>query len=413
VAEGDNDVDNVDVDKEPVTRLVGCGFPHKQKVDVRIVDRESRTELPEGSVGEIWVRSPSKAAGYFGNEQATLEDFGATLSDQPLEEYLRTGDLGFFYETELFICGRLKDLIIVAGRNYYPQDIEATAEATSDELRPGCSAAFTIDVSSGGGGEEVALLMELRTVPGSTVKIRELCDPLAETVRASVQREHSLGISEVVFLATKTVPKTSSGKIARSWCRKGFLAGTLQTVYRKSFVSGGGIGGAGVGVFEIEGGEASTAHGGSSQAAASATAPLTPDEITALRATGKAELMDRLRTDVARTGQLPPDSIDYDTALVTILDSLCISQFSGRLQSAYSVRLSDEYLFRESVTVRKLAEVVKLGYAPDDGDGSGAMVGAERTNGGAAASELQSGKAEGLAGALGCPPGVRVCCVIQ
>eukprot|EP00536_Pseudo-nitzschia_multiseries_P014630 jgi/Psemu1/262284/estExt_Genewise1Plus.C_7430001 len=370
-------------DEGPVSYLVGCGFPHRQKVDVRIVDRESRTELSEGTVGEIWVRSPSKASGYFGNEQATLEDFGATLASNPLDEYLRTGDLGFFYRTELFICGRLKDLIIVAGRNYYPQDIEATAEATSDELRPGCSAAFTIDVSHGG-GEEVALVMELRTVPGSAAKIKELCDPLADAVKAAIHREHSLGISEVLFLKTKTVPKTSSGKIARSWCRKGFLAGTLQTVYRKSFTRG-------TASLEIEGSPGDgDANGGvaAGGGAPPSKAPLTEDEIRTLRATGKTELMTRLRIDVAQMGQLPPDSIDYDTALVTILDSLAISH----------------------VTLQKLAEVVKLGYAPDDGDGAAL---AEATGSNGADVNFNSGKAEGLAGVLGCPPGVRVCCVIQ
>jgi acyl-CoA synthetase (AMP-forming)/AMP-acid ligase II/acyl carrier protein len=373
-----------------MTHLVGCGFPHKQKVDVRIVDRESCAELPSGKVGEIWVRSASKAGGYFGKEAETKEDFGAMLSGGGSMEYLRTGDLGFFYKKELFICGRLKDLIIVAGRNYYPQDIEATAEATApDLLRPGCSAAFTIDVS-GAGGEEVALVMELKDVPGSNAKIQELCDPLADKVKASVNQEHSLGLSQILFLQTKTVPKTSSGKIARAWCRKGFLAGTLKAVYRKSFASGAAS------TFEVE----------SSAMVAPSSAPLTKEKIAELRATDTAALTEKLRMDVARVGQIPPDSIDDETALVTILDSLSISQFAGRLESAYAVRLSDEYLFREGVTLRKLAEVVKLGYAPDDVGGGG-------SNGHAATAAPPGGTADGLAGALGCPPGVRVCCVIQ
>jgi acyl-CoA synthetase (AMP-forming)/AMP-acid ligase II len=406
VAESDSDTNS---NSSGVTNLVGCGFPHKQKVDVRIVDRESCTELPKEKVGEIWVRSPSKAGGYFGKEAETREDFGATLAgDENKNNYLRTGDLGFLYKDELFICGRLKDLIIVAGRNYYPQDIEATAESTSpDQLRPGCSAAFTVDVvSRGGGGEEVALVMELRDVPNNSSKIRELCDSLADTIRAAINQEHSLGLSQIVFLQTKTVPKTSSGKIARAWCRKGFLAGTLKVVYKKSFATKNG--GSSISSFEIEGN--SQAAGGSSIPAFSSNAPLTKEKIAELRAMDKTELTNKLRMDVARMGQIPPDSIDNDTALVTILDSLSISQFAGRLESAYAVKLSDEYLFREGVTLTKLAEVTKLGYAPDD-------VGREASNnnGGpsSSSSSPQGGNAEGLAGALGCPPGVKVCCVIQ
>eukprot|EP00531_Pseudo-nitzschia_arenysensis_P009436 CAMPEP_0116149928 /NCGR_PEP_ID=MMETSP0329-20121206/19247_1 /TAXON_ID=697910 /ORGANISM="Pseudo-nitzschia arenysensis, Strain B593" /LENGTH=772 /DNA_ID=CAMNT_0003646351 /DNA_START=74 /DNA_END=2395 /DNA_ORIENTATION=- len=387
-----------DTNQANVTHLVGCGFPHRQNVDVRIVDRETCTDLAPKKVGEIWVRSPSKAGGYFGKVAETKEDFGATLAGgDSSQEYLRTGDLGFFYQQELFICGRLKDLIIVAGRNYYPQDIEATAEAVApDQLRPGCSAAFTIDVVSraGGGGEEVALVMELREVPSTSAKIQELCDSLADAVKAAVNQEHSLGLSQIVFLQTKTVPKTSSGKIARAWCRKGFLAGSLKVVYKKSYTKNGASS------FEID-------QSGGSQAPAFSNAPLTKKKIAELRAMDKAELTNKLRMDVARMGQIPPDSIDDDTALVTILDSLSISQFSGRLESAYAVKLSDDYLFREGVTLQKLAEVVKLGYAPDDNTEGAAA------NGNAAMASPPSGNAGGLAGALGCPPGVRVCCVIQ
>ncbi len=391
-AEGVVSVVKTNASNSTVTHLVGCGFPHHQNVDVRIVDRETCQALPPETVGEIWVRSPSKAGGYFGKEAETKEDFGAQLEGSSnFHEYLRTGDLGFLYKQELFICGRLKDLIIVAGRNYYPQDIEATAEAVApDQLRPGCSAAFTVDVVSKG-AEEVALVMELKEVPGSSAKIQELCDSLADAIKGAVNQEHSLGLSEIVFLQTKTVPKTSSGKIARAWCRKGYLAKTLKVVYKKSYTKNGASS------FEIE-------EGG---APAATTAPLTKESVAELRAMDKTEITNKLKLDVARMGQIAPDSIDNDTALVTILDSLSISQFSGRLQSAYAVKLSDEYLFREGVTLLKLAEVVKLGYAPDDNNQEGGI----STNGGIATAP--TGNAEGLAGALGCPPGVRVCCVIQ
>jgi acyl-CoA synthetase (AMP-forming)/AMP-acid ligase II len=232
-----------------VTRLVGCGYPSRCGVDVRIVDPDSCEPLDARvgdiatsnnpvRVGEIWINSPSKAAGYYGNPEATKHDFHASLSTtQDAEEratYLRTGDLGFAYNDELFICGRLKDLIIVGGRNYFPQDIESTVWNTSSELlRPGCIAAFTVDTLQTG-PEQVVVIAELRAVP-SPNDLDRVCSPLALDVWGSVNREHSLGLHEIVFIQSKSIPKTSSGKIARAWCRKAYVGGTLPVVYRKLF----------------------------------------------------------------------------------------------------------------------------------------------------------------------------------
>ena len=168
-----------DGESNAVTRLVGCGYPGHQGVDVKIVNTDTLEALGEDTVGEIWIHSPSKAAGYFGKPELTMEDFHAQLSGtdsngDSKDGYLRTGDLGFMHKDELFICGRLKDLIIIGGRNYYPQDLEASAEASSDLLRPGCSAAFTIDPTHEG-GEEVALVVELREVPTEKVGLLTCC----------------------------------------------------------------------------------------------------------------------------------------------------------------------------------------------------------------------------------------------
>ena len=167
------------------SRLVGCGYPEKQKVDVRIVDTSTIEERMENEVGEIWVRSESKAQGYYKKPLESKPEFCAQLGPipesalesnvnsmevdyVPSEGYLRTGDLGFMHGGELFICGRMKDLIIIGGRNYYPQDIEATVERTSNAIRPGCTAAFTVDPVSGE-GEQVAIVLELREVPNAQV----------------------------------------------------------------------------------------------------------------------------------------------------------------------------------------------------------------------------------------------------
>lgn len=159
-------------DSASFTTIVGCGYPSKQKVDVRIVDTVSMSEVQNDKVGEIWVNSSSKAGGYFNKPEETQECFRASLSSLSGSEstytYLRTGDLGFIHNDELFICGRLKDLIIVGGRNHYPQDIESTAEEVSDAFRPGCSAAFTVN-QIGNGDEKVALIMEMREVPQKDV----------------------------------------------------------------------------------------------------------------------------------------------------------------------------------------------------------------------------------------------------
>lgn len=149
-----------------ITRVVGCGYPSDQNVDVQIVNTESLKIEGEETVGEIWVNSPSKAAGYFNMPEKTKKDFFA-IPESSSNEYLRTGDLGFMINGELFICGRLKDLIIVAGRNHFPQDLETSCENATNELRPGCSCAFSITKETG--GEEVFIVCELRELPSSKV----------------------------------------------------------------------------------------------------------------------------------------------------------------------------------------------------------------------------------------------------
>jgi acyl-CoA synthetase (AMP-forming)/AMP-acid ligase II len=385
-AEQRNSVDENEDSESLVSTLVGCGFPKSQGIDVVIVNIETRTTVGEDVVGEIWVNSPSKAAGYYGKPKDSFDDFHATLSTSPndKEGYLRTGDLGFLHNDELFICGRLKDLIIIGGRNYYPQDIEATAEASSDKVRLGCSAAFTIDPAHQG-GEEVALVTELKEVP-PTKDVESVCLALANHLRAAINQEHSLGISSIAFLKTRTVPKTSSGKIARAWCRKGYLAGTLQEVYRRDF--------------KVDSSSPRTDQSTGPVRLETKASPPTSIDAPTIRAMTKTDILNKLVADLSRVGGVSIDSIDVKAPLVHMLDSLTISQFKGMLENNYAVKLSDEYLFRESTTTTKLVEVVKLGHAPDDADGAKAD-----------AMAVQTGKARGLAGALGCPPGV-VCIIM-
>lgn len=367
---------------DTVSKLIGCGYPARQGVDVRIVQLETLEELPEGNVGEIWINSPSKAAGYYNKSEETERDFHGQIKGTNNESgYLRTGDLGCLLNTELFICGRLKDLIIVGGRNYYPQDIEATAESTSEMLRPGCAAAFTIDLTNAG-GEEVALILELKEAP-PTPETANVCDPLANAIKSAVNQEHSLGLAQIVFLLPRSVPKTSSGKIARSWCRKAFVAGTLNVVYRKNFATTSKAS------LEIEPNDTSSPLLTSS-----------PRDAQAIRALSKNELLSRLIADVAKVGSMPVETIDKDAALVTILNSLDLSQFKGLFENKYACKISDEYMFRDTTTLSKLADIARLGHAPDDQGGN-------QASGQRNSQAMIEGNARGLAGALGCPPGVR------
>jgi acyl-CoA synthetase (AMP-forming)/AMP-acid ligase II len=161
-----------EVNAEEHHKIVGCGFPFRgDDVKVMIVNTETEMEQPSLTVGEVWVDSPSKAFGYWGKPELSNHDFCAVIqSSAPHQEqkedhagkYLRTGDLGFLYKGELFICGRIKDLIIIGGSNHYPQDIEHSIEQQLETyLRAGCSAAFSLR-SEANHTEDIAYVAEVK-----------------------------------------------------------------------------------------------------------------------------------------------------------------------------------------------------------------------------------------------------------
>ncbi|MEV6318748.1 fatty acyl-AMP ligase [Streptomyces sp. NPDC051776] len=199
---------------------VSCGRPGPG-VTLAIVHPEGQHELPEGEVGEIWVGGASVAKGYWRNIVATREILRAHLPGHQ-GRFLRTGDCGFLRDGELYVTGRLKDLIVIDGRNHYPQDLELTAELAHPALRPGCTAAFSVD--AGAEGEEPVLVAEI--VPqaaGETERITDL-------IRSAVGDSHSLPLNDVVLVHPGTIPKTSSGKIQRHATRTAYLEGTLSLV---------------------------------------------------------------------------------------------------------------------------------------------------------------------------------------
>ncbi|MFF5015151.1 fatty acyl-AMP ligase [Streptomyces sp. NPDC001165] len=199
---------------------VGCGRPGPG-MSVAIVHPERQEELPEGEIGEIWVGGASVAKGYWRNALATRETFRAQL---PVHEgrFLRTGDLGFQRDGELFVTGRLKDLIVIDGRNHYPQDLELTAELSHPALRPGCTAAFSVDTAAV--GEQPVLVAEIAPDDaGESEKITDL-------IRSTVGEAHGLSLRDIVLVQPGTIPKTSSGKIQRRATRTAYLDGTLSVV---------------------------------------------------------------------------------------------------------------------------------------------------------------------------------------
>ena len=202
--------------------LVGCGRA-LAATDVAIVDPASRKRLADNMIGEIRVRGPAVAAGYWQREAETLADFGAELVDAPGTRWLCTGDLGFLRDGDLFITGRAKDLIIIRGGNHYPQDIEWTIEQSHPAFRAGCGAAFSIETPD---GEQLVVACEIERD-----YLREL-DPaeLGRIARRAVAEAHDLQLATLVLLKTGTVPRTSSGKIQRRQCRASYLAGELDSV---------------------------------------------------------------------------------------------------------------------------------------------------------------------------------------
>ena len=202
--------------------LMGCGAL-TDDVDVRIVDAETCVELGEGQVGEIWVDSPSKAWGYWGKPQDSRATFQARLAGEQDSGrgYLRTGDLGFVRDGQLYVCGRVKDLLIVAGRNIYPQDIEDSVRECHPVIRPGGIAAFSIEEND---SEALAVLVEVATDTAAQV-----LSEVAAAVRAAVLRNHQLRCAVVAVAPPGGVSKTTSGKIQRARCRTRLLDGSLDT----------------------------------------------------------------------------------------------------------------------------------------------------------------------------------------
>lgn len=202
--------------------VVGCGAPRRD-TRVQIVDPEARVSVRDGEVGEIWVSGRSVAQGYWMRPELNRQVFQARI-DGDAAEYLRTGDLGFVSDGQLYVTGRLKDLIIVNGSKYVPQDIEEKCEQSHDALRQAGGAAFGV---SDAGGERLVVVFELKR---EWLRRHPEWPHVLSSMRASVNAEYGLPLSDIVLLKPGALPRTSSGKVRRTQCRTDYLAGALERV---------------------------------------------------------------------------------------------------------------------------------------------------------------------------------------
>ncbi|WP_308016560.1 non-ribosomal peptide synthetase [Jidongwangia harbinensis] len=284
-----------------------------QRVEIRTADG---VRVSDGTVGEIWVSGPSVAAGYLGPAERSADTF--VTADTP---WLRTGDLGTILAGELYVTGRAKDVIIVRGRNVYPQDIEEAADTAATEVRPGCVAAIGLSVD---GEEQLTVVAELAATvdPGGSAAV-------AERIRDAVVAAQDVRPYSVVFLAPGALPKTSSGKIQRSAAKRELLAGELTVVAR---------------------------HDDTAAGDPPAPVPRPPD--------GRpADLDSVVGALVAEAAGLARDAVGPDTELDRVgLDSMAAVTLVHRLDEALGVRLPVGAVLRP-VSVAGLARQIEAAVA--------------------------------------------------
>ncbi|OIW08663.1 hypothetical protein TanjilG_03339 [Lupinus angustifolius] len=213
---------------------VCCGYIHPEDadIDIRIVDPETCEEVQKNEKeGEIWISSPSAGIGYWGREELSQTTFRNELQNHPGRKYTRTGDLGRIIDQKLFITGRIKDLIIVAGRNIYSADVEKTVESSSEFIRPGCCAVIGVSeevLSAKGilvpdGSDQVGLVVIAEVREGKLVS-----KDVIEKIQTRVAEEHGVSVASVKLVKARTISKTTSGKIKRFECIKQFTDETLN-----------------------------------------------------------------------------------------------------------------------------------------------------------------------------------------
>ncbi|QSQ25697.1 LLM class flavin-dependent oxidoreductase [Pyxidicoccus parkwayensis] len=293
-----------------------------------VVQPDTRVERAPGEVGEVWVAGPSVAGGYWDLPEDTAHAFDGRLASGE-GPFLRTGDLGFLSaQGELFITGRLKDLLIIRGRNLYPSDLELTVEQAHPAVRPGCTAAFCVERD----GEE-------QLVVATEVDVREGFDARAviAALRETLAREHAVHAHALMLLAARSIPKTSSGKIQRRATRDAYLAGELELVASS------------VGIEPVP------------HAAPSAPAVPVRERLQAAAETEQLTVLSTfLREALARVLRVRPESLSEETSLAGAgLDSLMAMELHGQLESELGLSLSPAFLWQHPTLAATAAHLLE------------------------------------------------------
>lgn len=304
--------------------LVSCGKAWLGQL-ITIVDPISCTACEAGQVGEIWVKGPSVAQGYWNMVEESIGTFQAYMTDTGEGPFLRTGDLGFVEDEEVYITGRLKDLIIIRGRNHYPQDIEFTAERCHPAIRPGCVAAFSVEIA---GEERLVVVQEIEKrypqgEPGEIIN----------AIRQAIAEEHEIQVYAVILGKHGAVPRTSSGKLRRHACRAAFLSGTLSAI--------------------------ETSVAGADYIESACDQDITRDELLAIGSAQERQsrLDDYVHRQVARALGLAPSQVPLEKCLTTLgLDSLTAMELQNRIETELNVFLPMAS-FLQDVSVSQLASM--------------------------------------------------------
>jgi mycoketide-CoA synthase len=315
-------------------RVVSCGAPPTGE-SIAIVDTETMSECPPDETGEIWLAGDHIAQGYWNNPSATTAVFGATVPTRSGTTFLRTGDLGFVREGQLFVTGRLKDIIIAFGRNHYPQDIEATVEDNA-AIRAGNSVAFALASEE---SEGIGIVAEIEMS-----YLRSDLTQVAEAISEAIWEEHEVSVFQIAFLKPAALPKTSSGKLQRRHTRDLLLASELTEVFRWPEPRAERQGEAGRAA-AAEQAVAEPGPTGESGAAGSATLR---QRLLSLPATSRERaLLDLVRGETRIVlGRSSRSGLDADRPLRELgLDSLRAADLRNRLAAATGLQLPATLLF--------------------------------------------------------------------
>lgn len=315
-----NRVVEANTDSEDIQSFVSCGqtLPQQQ---IAIANPETFTPCQPDEVGEIWVSGPSVGQGYWHQQQETEQIFHAYLQgtgvSTTLGPFLRTGDLGFLHNGELFITGRAKDLIIIRGRNLYPQDIELTTECSHSSLRLGSCAAFAVEVAH---EERLVVVQELE------FRAKPNFEEVTAAIRQAVAEVHEVQVYAVLLIKAGSIPKTSSGKIQRRATKANFLANKLKVTSQSILDSADDL-------------EDKT---NLSREAIMATAPETRLPL----------LISYLQKQIAQILKVEVSQVKPEQPLNSLgIDSLIVFDLKNRIQVDFGVAISVEDFFQDASVV--------------------------------------------------------------